>query len=471
MSGVRSPRTGPAAERVPRRPEGVRGRPGALPPGPSLPAAVQTLWWTRSPTGILDRCSRRHGPTFTLDLVGLTPGRYVFFSDPADVQEVFGASDRALLAGRNNDFMRPLVGARSLLLTDGAEYRRQRRVVMPLLHGKALHPHGETVQQAAEDTVRRWPLGQPFSLHDELRHLTLGLVIGTVLGLEGDAARELEPLLSALLDTSLSPAVLVPALQLPVPFSPWARFLRLRRAVDEVLLTLVAERRRAADLTSRRDVLSSLLQADEAGRPAVGHLEMRDQLVTLLVAGHETTAGTLAWVFERLLTHPAAARALDAELRQGGEPLPVDDVLALPFLDAVIAETLRLNPVFPALGRTVQQPVEIGGRALPPGVTVAACPYLLQRDPRHHPRPDEFLPARFLGGRPDPSTWAPFGGGLRRCVGMAFAQFQMKLVVATVWAGCRLRLVPPGPLRPVRRGIGLVPEGGTRVVVAERSLR
>jgi unspecific monooxygenase len=443
----------------------MTSRTDRLAPGPPLPPILQTLHWLTRPLPFLEACRRRYGDVFELEIPGVAKGRYVFFSDPRAIKQVFAAPDDVLLAGANNDFMLPLVGPHSLLILDGAEYRRQRRLVMPPFRGDHLEAHGEAIRAIVEQAIARWPVGGTLSLHEELREIGLRVIMRAVLGIEpgGDGSR-LAGLLGALLDASFSPAVLLPFFQRPIPGSPWMRVQRLKAEVDAALFAEI-RRRRAAAGEDRDDVLSLLLQARGEGGESMTDRELRDQLITLLVAGHETTAGMLAWTFECLLTHPESARRLDDELRTLGHEPTADAVVRLPFLDAVVKETLRLKPIFPALGRTVRAPIEIDGHRIPAGVNVAVCPYLVQRNRDIYPHPERFMPERFVGTPVDHAAWIPFGGGARRCLGMGFSLHQMKLVVATVWSGARLELNGGRPLRPTRRGIGLVPAGGTRVTV------
>jgi cytochrome P450 len=247
--------------------------------------------------------------------------------------------------------------------------------------------------------------------------------------------------------------------------APWRWLLVQREHTDELLYALIRRARASGAQQGRKDVLATLLSARDEQGEGLSDDDLRDELMTALAAGHETTATSLAWAVERLLANPAAYQRAREEVRAlGSEPEP-ERLNALPFLDAVIKEVLRMRPVVPLVGRVLMKPYTLAGYDLPAGTPVGACIYLAQRNPEVYPEPDAFRPERFLDTAPDATAWFPFGGGLRRCIGAAFAQYEMKIVLGTMLAGCDFELAQPSPVRIVRRAITFSPEGGTRVRV------
>ncbi len=433
----------------------------ALPPGPRRPATLQTFAWVARPLPFLEECRRLYGDWFTVRLARI--GTFVFVADPAAIKEIFTGDPALLRAGQANAPLAPVVGSRSVLLLDGAEHLRQRRLMLPPFHGARMARYGELMAEITEAELDRWPLREPFPLRPRTQAITLEIILRVVFGVR-DAARleALRAALVALLAQSTSPATMLPWLRRDLgPFSPWRRFMRLRRRVDALIYDEIARRREDPALEERDDILSLLLQARDEDGEALTDRELRDELVTLLVAGHETTATALAWAFERLLRHPAALDRLTAEARDGGE----DD----PYAGAVVQETLRLRPPLPAVGRMLTEPAQIAGRPLPAGVRLAPSIYLVHRREDLYPEPAAFRPERFLDSPPETYGWLPFGGGVRRCLGASFATFEMKIVLRTILARARLEAddARPEPVR--RRAIVLAPGREGRAVLVERA--
>jgi cytochrome P450 len=425
-----------------------------LPPGPRLPSLLQALEVAVRPAAFLPACARRYGDAFTLKLPALPPE--VHFSDPEAVKTIFSADPEVLCAGESNSILEPIVGKRSLLLLDGARHLRERRLMLPPFHGERMQAYGASIRDATVRAVASWPLGRPFRLHPAMQSLTLEVIMRTVFGVpEGALFDRLRDVLNRLLATAANPLWLMPWLQWDLgPRSGWGRFLRLRREAHALLLAEIARRR--ANAGAGDDVLSLLLAArDEAG-VGLDDAELRDEMMTLLVAGHETTATALAWVAHRLLEHPDVLARVKDEIRAAA---------GFEYLDAVIKETLRLHPVLTDVGRLVRRPIRIGGWELPVGVIAVPSIYLTQRRPDRWPDPERFLPDRFVGTRPAPYEFFPFGGGLRRCLGMAFALYEMRIVLAEVLARVAIRPVPGVRIRPVRRSITLTPSRGMPVLL------
>jgi cytochrome P450 len=363
-----------------------------------------------------------------------------------------------LLAGVGNaTLLEPMLGKHSLLTLDGAEHLRERRLLLPAFHGDRMQAFATAMREITEASFASWPVGRPFALHPYMQSITLDVILRTVFGLaEGPRHRELRDSLVKLLDVATNPWLLLPGMLQIDPFvMPFLRITKLKRAVDDALYRLIAERRRKP--TEGTDVLAMMLAArDEQGR-AMTDVEVRDELVTLLLAGHETTATSLAWTFDQLLANPHTFDKLAAELAAGRDA----------YLDAVIRETLRVRPIVPMVGRFVAKPFQLGEWTIQRGNRVAPSIYLAGRRADAYPNPERFDPERWIGVKPDPYTWLPFGGGIRRCIGMAFAQFEMRVVLQTVIPRVRMHLAD-GPARVVRRGITLAPKGGTQVILDER---
>jgi cytochrome P450 len=436
--------------------------PSALPPGPREAAALQTVEWALRPTALLRRCAARHGEAFTLRL-SFDDAPLVCVWAPEAVADVFAAPPGVLRRGESPGPLRPVAGPRSILFADGDEHLRMRRLMLPPFHGERLRALRGRVAGRAAAAVAAWPAGRPFHALGALQRLALDVALDAVLGADGRGLAG--PVRAALDRVGSAPRVAAMALvQRDLgPRSPWGAFLRDVRAVDEEIGAVIARRRAAAAAPApshapRRaaDVLDDLLAARDArGRP-LGDREVRDHVVTLLAAGHETTAGAGAWALERLAHLPP--RGALAERLRGGD----DDAL-----DAVAHETLRVRPVLTVAPRKLAAPLRAGGLELPAGVHVAPCIYLVQRHPRLWPQPAAWRPERWLGDgapRPEAPAWIPFGGGMRRCVGAAFALMELREVLRAVLARWTLAPAAPGE-RMRRRGVTLQPERGARIVL------
>jgi cytochrome P450 family 135 len=433
----------------------------ALPPGPRQPRLVQVARWIARPTEYMESAFRSFGDFVTLKFPDVDA---VAVSDPELIKTVFTGDPEIFRAGESNSFLEPVVGDSSVLLLDGPRHIRERRLLLPPFHGERMQRYRELIDEIAERDIDGWPLGHPFAVRPRTQAITLEVIMRAVFGIE-DAVRlsELRSALTRLTDIGGNRlrwiGLLMPALQrsFGTSRSPWSQFVAAREMVDALLYDEIGRRRRDPALEEREDILSLLLQArDEDGEP-MSDKELRDELMTLLVAGHETTATALAWAFELLLRNPPALARLEQELSEGGED----------YLDAVIKETLRLRPVLPIVGRLLSEPVTLRGYELPAGTVVAPCIYLTHRNPAVYPEPERFLPERFLETQPDTYAWLPFGGGIRRCIGASFAIFEMKVVIPAVLSRLRLRAVGSRPEPMRRRAITFVPARDA-LVVAER---
>ncbi len=441
----------------------------ALPPGPQALSPMDLWRWLWQPFPFLEGLRARHGETFTLGIPGMPP--LVVLTNAEHIREVFAGSGDDLHAGSVAVALRPFLGARSLLLLDGPEHLHMRRLMLPPFHGERMQAYGRDMIAITHEAIDAWPVGEAFPIHRTMQRITLDVILRTVFGLDdGDAHARIGGLLEQLLDVATWPPLLMPFMQHDLGrWSPWGRYQRLADEANRALLDIV-QRRRAQGTAGRVDILSMLLDARDEQGDGLGEEDLRDQLVTLLVAGHETTATSLAWTFQFVLARPDVRARLGAELdaaRAQGALTP-ERIAKLDYLDGVIRETLRLRPVIPLVGRELMRPMRIANLDLPAGVAVAPSIYLAHRNPEVFPDPDRFDPERFLRRRYAASEWFPFGGGIRRCIGMAFALYEMKMVLATVLARVDLRAASQKPVVPVRRAITLSPSEGMPVVVTSR---
>jgi cytochrome P450 family 135 len=427
----------------------------ALPPGPSMPRAVQTVIWFRRAQWMLAQCRRRFGDTFRLQIAH--EGTWVVLSDPEDVRRVFTGDPEVLHAGEANRILLPVLGDNSVLLLDDGAHMEQRKLMLPAFHGERMKRYGELMAEIAAAEIERWPHGEPYRLRPRMQAVTLEIILRAVFGVaEGERLEHLRDQLRHLLDMVTDPrrALFLIALG-PERIGRFPPFRREMERVDAPIYEEIAERRGAGDLAERVDILSLLLQARREDGSPMSDRELRDELVTLLVAGHETTANALAWAVERLARHPDKLDRLSQEVEAGEDA----------YLKAVVLETLRLRPVISLVNRTLKEPFEVGGYTLPAGIKVAPSIYLVHRRADVYPEPERFLPERFLETPPGTYTWIPFGGGVRRCLGGAFAQFEMEVVLREVVARTTIRPARPEPEPVLRRAITETPRRDAEVVV------
>ena len=446
----------------------------ALPPGPRMPPVVQTWYFMRRPFTLLERCVRRYGANFSVQLLGMDRG--VILSDPDAIRDLFTASDEDVVAGEfNAAFLEPILGRHSLLMLDGPRHLRERRLMLPPFHGERMPVYGRIMREITERVMAQWPLGRAFPILHEMQRITLEVILRAVFGVDDDAQRDRLRSATlrflALLDGPGAALIAVRAAQIDLGrLSPWGRFLRRRRAVDGEILAAIAHRR-AAGTAGRDDVLSMLIDARDENGHAMSDEELHDELFTLLMAGHETSATSLAWIFWCVLERPEVQAGIRAELRRvaGSGAFDPRHANELTYLDAVIKETARLHPITDGVGRLLKKPTRLGRLYLPAGAGASPSTYLVHRHPDLWPEPEQFRPERFVGARPSPYTFFPFGGGVRRCLGAAFATYEMKVVLAEVLSRAQLRVAPGYRPHVVRRAVTLAPSGGVPVVVAARS--
>lgn len=409
-----------------------------------------------------------HGDIFTLHFpLGL--GEIVITSNTDAIKEMFSLSPDEANAGEANQVLKPFLGQHSLLLLDGSEHLRQRKMMMPAFHGERMHAYGKTMIAMTHDSIDRWPTHKKFRIHEHTQAITLQVILRTVFGVEeGPLFSQLAKLLKKGLDLAAWPGLLFPIVQKDLGrWSPWGRYLRVREETT-ALVRAEIRRRRAADNKGRTDVLAMMLEArDENGEP-LSEDEIHDELVTLLVAGHETTATALAWALRWILPNPDLIARLRSEIASvGGDP---GKIAKLDLLDWTVKETLRLQPVVPLVGRILKQPRKMAGWDLPTGVVIAPAIPLVHRDATLYPNPERFDPDRFRTFKPAPWEWIPFGGGMRRCIGAAFAVYEMKMVLATILPRVDMKLATD-KIKIVRRSITLTPSGGLPVIVTAKRPR
>jgi cytochrome P450 len=431
-----------------------------LPPAAPLPAALQTLACRLWPLGYLERCRERYGRSFTVYPIDMPP--LVFLCDPQDIRALLAASPAALHAGAGGSVVAPLFGESSFVLREEGEHRCGRASVLPAFQRKAIAEQAEMVDALVEREVASWPRDAPFSIHPGLGALTLRIVLRVVFGDGGRLLEELHAQMLSMLSAMATPLLQEPRLRfLPGWGGVWKRLMQQREAVDGLIFALVRARRRSVDMGG--DVLGLLLGARNPDGSRMSDRQVRDNVVSVLIAGHETTAAELAWAFQLLAHNPDVQDRLAAEL--AADPFAA-------YLDATVHEVLRRRPVFLfAAPRAVVRPIEIGGHSYRPPVRLLACIYLLHHDPALYPEPHEFRPERFLQAPPIPRAWLPWGGGRRRCLGQHLAMLQMQAVLRTALKA--RRVLPAGPRMEHAhwRTVLVAPHRGSRVVLCARGKR
>jgi cytochrome P450 family 135 len=443
------------------RPFGGNARPPAdttgLPPGPRWPGFAQTTALLRFRHRFVPYLHRRYGDVFTVRMV---PGGrpLVLFTRPEHAKEIFAGDPEVFHAGKGNAILGPVMGEHSLLLQDTAEHKRARKLLMPAFNGQALRGYEALVTELAREEVGRWVPGSEFRSLDRMNALTLEVILRVVFGVTDERRlAELRPRVNRTVE--ISPVILLgwgyPRLQ---KIGPWRRTVQNQQELDQLMYAEIRERRAAADLTERTDVLSRLIQneGDDPQTPPLTDTELRDQLVTLLLAGHETTATALAWALYEIGRDPEQRRRAREAVVSG------DDA----WLDAVLKESMRLHPVIPMVVRTLMKPATVGGIDLPAGTTIGPSILIAHSRADNHPEPEAFRPERFLGQNPPTNTWIPFGGGVRRCIGAGFSLMEGVAVLREVLTA--YDVTAPGSDEAKVRNITSVPRRGARIRVERR---
>lgn len=420
----------------------------SLPPGPRLPGAVQTVLLVAARRHLVLRWKRRYGDVFMVRASGI--GKVVYLADPAAIKAVFRGDPAVFHAGPANVILSAVLGPDSIFLLDGDRHRRFRSLMLPAFHGDAVR--GQIAEMAAitRRDLRTWPIGKDFALHPRMRAISLEIILRTVLGVH-DPARlaTLREVLPAMVEVG-NPLLAVHPPPLLRSIGPWRRRRLAMERANALLYGEIAARRDARDLAERTDVLAMLVRACDDKGVAMTDAELRDQIVTLLLAGYETTATWLAWTFERLLRSPEILGRARTAAHDG------DDA----YLDAVGRESLRSRPVVYEIGRVIRGPVDLAGYRLPPGTMLVPSIECVHSDPLHYPRPEEFRPERFMDQPPDSGTWLPFGGGVHRCLGATFAAVELRTVLREILRAAEFETRPAPPEPALLRHVTLVPKHG-----------
>jgi len=432
----------------------------ALPEGPKAPAGLQMLQWVTTPFSFMRSCHRMYGDTFTIRL-NRRFGPLVLFSDPQALQLILTNDDTKLFEapGGLNVTLELITGTQSVFGLSGERHRRARRLLMPPFHGERMRSYGELIRGVGEQVVSGYQPDQAFPARNPMQTISLRVILRAVFGLtDGPRYQELEKRLGTLLDRVSSPVsasiLFVPSLRQDLgPRSPWGRFIRNRQQIDQLIYDEIADRRKQTE-RQRDDILTLLMAARDESGEALSDLELRDELMTLLIAGHETTATALTWALYWVHRLPPVRQRLLQELDSLDGDFDPSAVFKLPYLNAVCSETLRIYPValltFP---RVTRSRVDLSSVTLEPGTAVAGCIYLAHRRKEVFPDAEQFRPERFLDQHYSAYEFLPFGGGVRRCIGMAFAQFEMKLVLSTILSRFNLALSDARKVRQQRRGL------------------
>jgi cytochrome P450 len=430
-----------------------------LPPEPRNGPLMQTLRWAIRPLAFMDECRRELGNSFSLRFLGFERPM-VLISDPAAIKALYMEQANGLPPGRNI-VLEPILGSQSLLLQEGAEHLARRRLMLPSFHGERMRSYESVLDEIVSEEIDSWPLNSEFPIHSRMQTITLEAILRIVFGVaDGPRLERLRGVLSNVLTETASPRSQLIALATRRfrGGNAFARYEGQLKEVDDLLYAEIAEHRTRPDLADREDILSMLMLAEFEDGGTMSDKELRDQLMTLLLAGHETTATALAWTFDLLLRHPESLQRLRDSLEAGE-----DD-----YLRATISESLRLRPVLPLAGRRLAKELSVDGLTLPAGTDVTPAIWITHTRADLYPEPFAFQPERFLGDGPESYAWIPFGGGIRRCIGASFAEFEMRIVLREVLTRCDLHKASPLPEKTGRRNITLSPKDGTPVVVTAR---
>ena len=435
----------------------------------------QLINFIARPYDFLDDCAKSYGDTFTMKLMGFP--HWVILSDPQAIAEIFATDAKQFDAGKSNEYLKPVTGSHSLLLLDGERHKRERKMLMPPFHGEKVKSYGKIICQVTEQVGSTWQPQQPFLASKGMQKITLEVILHTVFGLsEGERYRQIKPLLANLLDLTGSPLssslLFFPVLQQDWgAWSPWGKFVRQRQQVYDLLQAEIDQRRSQPEIKGN-DVLSLMLLArDEDGQPMTD-IELQDELMTMLFAGHETTATTLTWALYWIHKLPNVQEKLLQELDSQGNDTEPLSLASLPYLTAVCNESLRIYPVLPIVfPRSSRISIEIAGQQFPPGTCLVPCIYLVHHREDIYPEAKQFKPERFLERQFSPAEFIPFGGGNRRCLGYALAMLEMKIILATIMSKYELTLANKKPEKPRRRGFALAPAHGVKMIVTGERVR
>jgi cytochrome P450 len=430
-----------------------------LPPEPKGNSLSQTLRWTFRPLPFMQECRERYGDSFSVKFLGFERPM-VMISDPVAIKALYMERENGLPPGREI-LLEPILGSKSVLLLEGTDHLARRKLMLPPFHGERMRSYESVVDEIVGAEIDSWRLDREFPIHSRMQAVTLDIILRVVFGVaDGPRLERLRGMLANVLQETASPRAQLVGLATRRfgGRGPWARFEGALKEVDDLLYAEIAEHRSKPDLAERDDILSMLMLSEFEDGGRMDDSELRDQLMTLLLAGHETTATALAWTFDLVLRHATVLQRLRDSLAAGE-----DD-----YLRATISESLRLRPVIPLAGRRLSKELAVEGLTLPPGTDVTPAIWLTHTRADIYPEPFAFRPERFLEGSPDTYGWIPFGGGIRRCLGASFAEFEMRIVLREVLTRCDLHKADPAPEKTGRRNITLSPKNGTPVVITAR---
>jgi cytochrome P450 family 110 len=433
----------------------------ALPPGPKIPAVVQTLELSVRPFTLLRRCAEHFGDPFTIKIVGNRI--YVIVSDPATIREIFAGLNGIDPIGIGNDELRPALGDHSLLLLDGAEHKRHRKVLAPPFSSNSVPAYRDLIHRITERLSSGWQQGATIPIYDAMQEIALEVILSIVFGTNmGSRLEEFKTGVSNFMHCVSGPVGYFPALQKDLgPWSPGGKVLRTKRELDKLIFDEITRRRQAQN-GKGNGVISALLNAGEVGEEPFSDQEIHDELITLILAGHDPTTAALAWAMYWIHQDLSIARKLREEMSETAPDRPEDWA----YLDAIVNETLRIHPMFPTVERKMRVPVKIMGYVIDPGVRITPCVYLMHHRPELFPEPERFRPERFLERRYAPYEFFPFGGGSRRCIGAHFAHYQMKVILSSLLRRYSFEALNEGKVRAVLRGASIGPSGPVRMRVA-----
>ncbi|HEV7483962.1 MAG TPA: cytochrome P450 [Solirubrobacterales bacterium] len=452
----------PASAAGPLEPAALNGL--ARPPRIPLSRLIQSLRFNQRQIEFVFRARRELGEVFRMH--GATADAVTVTSHPDHVRSLFTASPELAPSLTGESPLRPIVGTQSVLTAVGPRHMRQRKLLLPSFHGEAIEAYTQMISEATERELDRWPVGEPFALAPRMQAITLDVIMAGIFGIEGRPRRGtpehgLRQMIRKLVAASTQPVAQVgELLQIGRDEAVGAMKYGLS-LLDKQVYAVISGRRRAADLDERRDILSLLLQARTEEGEELTDKELRDELLVLVLAGHETTANSLSWAWERLVRNPAAHEALLGAVRSGEG--------AEERVEATIVETMRSRPVIPLIGRRVTAPWQLGEYGVPAGTAIAISILLVHHRDDLYPEPFQFLPERWLDDRkPGTYEWIPFGGGIRRCLGAALAMAEMRVVLTAMARRLDLEADDPAPERALHRNVTMIPARGGRVVLRSR---
>ena len=444
-------------------------KPPKIPTGPKTPPFIQTITSIFAPFKSLEVNYQKYGDIYSGKAMEFAS--FVVLSNPQAIQQVLTADPNLFEIGKVNWIVKPLLGENSLVLLDGKEHKKRRKLLMPPFHGERMKSYGQIIYDTTQKAIGEWKIDKPFIVRQYTQEISLRVIIKAVFGIDkGEKYESLIEILKSWLDilnsTLKSAFLFLPWLQKDLGFlTPWGRFLREKQLIYDILAEEINERRNNPELLGE-DILSLMLSVrDEDGEPMRDE-EIKDELMAMLFGGHETTASSLAWAFYWIHSLPEVKEKLMAELNAIEDFTDTNAITKLPYLSAVVAETLRIHPVILfTFGRQLKEPFEMMGYRFEAGTMFVPCIYLTHRREDIYPEPEKFKPERFLERQYSPYEYFPFGGGNRRCLGYAFALFEMKLVLATVLSKVELKLLDKHPAKPSRRGIAFTPSGGVKMAL------